>query len=77
MGFPKYFIKHFEDIKNSLIFVSIKRTFKKTLPSQSHFHLYINALTHHKDKTQLFYLQSLLHKNKKLDIPLHLFYKLQ
>ena len=25
MGFPKYF----EDIKNSLIFVSIKRTFKK------------------------------------------------
>ena len=29
MGFQNIFIKHFEDIKNSLIFASIKRTFKK------------------------------------------------
>lgn len=27
--FQNIFIKHFEDIKNSLIFASIKRTFKK------------------------------------------------
>ena len=30
-NFRNLFIKHFENIKNSLIFASIKRTFKKHL----------------------------------------------
>ena len=44
MGFPKYFIKHFEDIKNSLIFASIKRTFKKRLFQTQYFTDYNNQL---------------------------------